>query len=389
MRSSVVRHPRSLFTLGVAMSLGAIIGCGSGATEEREPTHLYTTARGGAFRVEVVVKHLEIPWSMAFTPDGRLLVTERPGRVRLIENGKLRPEPLLVIRDVAHVGEGGLMGLALDPQFAQNRFVYLAYTYRGPDGLANRVVRYREASGHLTDPHIVIDHIPGARFHDGCRIRFGPDGKLYITTGDAIERQLAQDVNSLAGKILRLNPDGTIPADNPFPHSPVYSYGHRNSQGIDWHPVTGDLFSTEHGPSGFDAPGGGDEVNLIEAGKNYGWPVIHHRQRKEGMVSPLLEFTPAIAPAGASFYRGHRLPEFTNDFFFATLRGRHIHRVVLKAPDYRTIAFHERLLQGEFGRLRDVVEGPDGALYFCTSNRDGRGKPHPDDDRILRIVPAS
>ncbi|RMG51946.1 MAG: PQQ-dependent sugar dehydrogenase, partial [Acidobacteria bacterium] len=283
----------------------------------------------------------------------------------------------------------GLMGLALDPQFAQNRFVYLAYTYRSPDGLANRVVRYREASGHLIDPHIIIDHIPGARFHDGCRIRFGPDGKLYITTGDAIQRQLAQELNSLAGKILRLNPDGTIPADNPFPGSPIYSYGHRNAQGIDWHPVTGDLFSTEHGPSGFDAPGGGDEVNLIEAGKNYGWPVIHHRQRREGMVSPLLEFTPAIAPAGASFYRGHRLPEFTNNFFFATLRGRHIHRVVFKAPDYRTVAFHERLLEGEFGRLRDVVEGPDGALYFCTSNRDGRGKPHPDDDRILRIVPAS
>ena len=349
---------------------------------------MYQTADGVRFRVEVVARNLEIPWSLAFAPDGRLLFTERPGRVRVIENGRLREQPLAAIPDVLHRGEGGLMGLALDPAFAQNHTLYFCYTYRNSaGGTSNRVVRYHEEAGRLVQPKTLVDNIPGAFFHNGCRLRFGPDGKLYVTTGDATEGRIAQDLNSLGGKILRINGDGNIPSDNPFPNSPVFSYGHRNSQGIDWHPTAGLLFETEHGPSGFDAPGGGDEVNIVEAGKNYGWPVIHHRDRRAGMESPLLEYTPAIAPSGAMFYRGTRFRAFKNNFFFATLRGEHLHRVVLDPADLRKVRTEERLLEEVYGRIRDLVEGPDGDLYFCTSNRDGRASPAPEDERILRILP--
>ena len=348
----------------------------------------YQTKDGFSFRVEVVVGNLEIPWALAFASDGRIFVTERPGRVQIVENGKLRPEPAGTIAEVVHIGEGGLMGLALDPQFAENHLLYMCYTARNQHGtLINRVVRYREDSGKIVEPKTIFDDIPGARFHDGCRVRFGPDQKLYVTTGDAVDRDLAPQMHSMAGKILRLNPDGTTPSDNPFPNSPIFSLGHRNPQGLDWHPMTGVAFSTEHGPSGFDGAPGGDEMNLIEAGKNYGWPMIHHQETRTGMESPLLEFTPANGPASGAFYQGDRLSEFKNNFFFGAVRGRYLYRVALKPPEYRSVESHEALLVNVFGRIREVADGPDGALYFTTSNRDGRAQPQPDDDRLLRIVP--
>ena len=212
---------------------------------------------------------------------------------------------------------------------------------------------------------------------------------LYVTTGDATDRKIAQDLQSLGGKTLRLRPDGTVPADNPFPGSPVFSYGHRNSQGLDWHPTTGHQYQTEHGPSGFDGPGGGDEVNLVEAGKNYGWPVVHHRESAAGMVSPLLEYTPAVAPSGASFARGGAMKAFGGDFFFATLRGERLIRVRFDPADPRRVVETEELFLEAYGRLRDVIFGPDGAMYVATSNRDGRGRPRPGDDRILRVVESA
>ncbi len=348
---------------------------------------VYRTQSGYAFGVEVVAQNLEIPWALAFAPDGRLFVTERPGRLRVLKEGKLHLVGTLA--EVVHIGEGGLMGLALHPRFAQNHLLYVCYTTRSQKGkLINRVVRYREEGGRLEGAQVILDHIPGARYHDGCRLRFGPDQKLYVTTGDALERGLAQKGDSLAGKILRLNDDGTIPADNPFPNSPIFTLGHRNPQGLDWHPEAGVALSTEHGPSGFDGPEGGDELNLIEAGKNYGWPEIHHREKKPGMEPPLLEFTPAIGPASGAFYLGGQLSEFQNNFFFGAVRGHHLHRVVLRPPGFRTVESHEALLVRVFGRIREVASGPDGALYFTTSNRDGRAQPQAGDDRILRMVPA-
>ncbi len=223
------------------------------------------------FQVETVAEGLDTPWDLAFAPDGRIFFTERPGRLRVIEGGRLRPEPVATIPEVVERGEGGLLGLALDPDFAGNGHLYLYHTYSGSDGgLRNRVVRYtladRAGARGLTEPRVILDDIPAAAIHNGGRIAFGPDGKLYVTTGDAAAPALAQDRDSLAGKILRLNPDGSVPDDNPFPGSPVYSYGHRNPQGLAWQPGTGQLYATEHGPSAHD------EVNLIAPGDNYGWP---------------------------------------------------------------------------------------------------------------------
>jgi glucose/arabinose dehydrogenase len=318
-----------------------------------------------------------------------MLFTERAGRVRVFENGKLRTQPLFTVPDVEPSGESGLMDISLHPQFALNHFLYLSYAYKG-DGQRVRVMRYRETGTTLAEPRVIIENLPAAQFHAGCRARFGPDGKLYVTTGDATQRELAQRLDSLAGKTLRLNDDGTVPPDNPFvgrkdARPEIWTYGNRNSQGIAWQPDTNLLFETEHGPSGFDGPGGGDEVNILERGKNYGWPVIHHQQTKEGMESPLLEYTPACAPASAMFYRGSAFPQFRANFFFGCLRGERIIRVVL---DGRRVASQENLLEKKYGRIREMEEGPDGFIYFSTSNRDGRGTPASDDDRIIRLVPV-
>ena len=342
-----------------------------------------------SFKVETVIPNLEVVWSIVWTPDGRMLFTERPGRVRIYENGKLRPQPLFVVPDVEPRGESGLMSLALHPQFASNHWVYLSYAYSS-NGQKVRVARYRETGAGLVDRKVIIENLPAAQFHAGCRLRFGPDGKLYITVGDATDRQIAQQLNSLGGKILRLNDDGSVPSDNPFvgrsdARPEIWVYGSRNSQGIDFQPGTNLLWETEHGPSTFDGPPGGDEVNIIERGKNYGWPTIHHRDTKPGMESPILEYTPACAPASGTFYRGAEFPQFKGNFFFGCLVGQRIIRVVTNG---RQVVSQENLLEGKYGRIRDIAEGPDGYIYFSTSNRDGRGSPASDDDRILRLVPV-
>jgi glucose/arabinose dehydrogenase len=348
----------------------------SGQTEE-----IFTTQDGVRFRVEVVLSNLEIPWSMAFAPDGRLFVTERPGRVRIIDAANRTTDVALTLDDTFAQGEAGALGLALDPDFSQNRLVYLYYSAALGGGRAvNRVVRYREVGGRLAEAALLIDNIPANQIHDGGRIRFGPDGLLYITTGDAAVQETAQSVTSPAGKILRLNRDGTSARDNPF-GSPVYSFGHRNPQGLDWNPETGDLWASEHGASG------NDEINVIDVGANYGWPRIQAAQTMPGMRPPVVFYNPAIAPSGASFYRGQRFPQFQNNLFAGTLRGSHLLRLRLDGPGRRVVA-QERLLDQRFGRIRDVISGPDGYLYFCTNNRDGRGSPVATDDRIARLVPA-
>ena len=388
-------HARTYTTAALACALLALAACGAARPEGGGASPTPTTQSSGAassaatgYRVETVVANLEVPWSIVFAPDGRMLFTERPGRVRVYEQGRLRPEPLAVIPDVERGSESGLMGLTLHPDFARNRLLYLAYAY-SQDGVQVRVVRFRETGAGLADRKLIIEGIPAARFHAGTRLRFGPDGKLYVTTGDAAKRELGQRLDTLAGKTLRLNDDGTVPQDNPFVGRPgarpeIWTYGHRNSQGLDFQPGTGLMFQTEHGPSGFDGPGGGDEVNVVERGKNYGWAAVHHKQTRAGMESPLLEYTPACAPASGAFYRGTALAQFKGNFFFGCLRGEGLQRVVL---DGRRVLSEERLFSREYGRIREVAEGPDGALYFSTSNRDGRGSPTADDDRIMRIVP--
>lgn len=381
---------RRLLFLLLPSSIIFVLACSSAPTGRG--TGEVESAQGGQvqFRVETVVSGLEVPWSIAFAPDGRMFITERPGRVRVFENGQLRPQPIATLEDVRSASESGLMGLALHPQFATNHLLYLSYAYAGGDGQMVRVVRYRETGDRLTERTVIIENIPAAPNHAGCRLRFGPDAKLYITTGDATDRELAQRMDSLAGKTLRLNDDGTVPPDNPFVsqqnvRAEIWSVGHRNAQGMDFQPGTNLMFQTEHGPSGFDGPGGGDEVNIVERAKNYGWPLIHHEERREGLESPLLEYTPACAPASGTFYRGSLFQQFRGNYFFGCLRGERIIRVVL---DGRRVVSQEDLLKGKYGRLREVAEGPDGAIYFSTSNKDGRGSAAKDDDRILKLVPV-
>ncbi|MBI2829812.1 MAG: PQQ-dependent sugar dehydrogenase [Chloroflexi bacterium] len=344
-----------------------------------------TSVSTPVINVETVVTDLNVPWALDSAPDGRIFLTERGGQIRVIENGRLLAEPWLTL-EVAVVGEGGLMGLALDPQFAQNHFVYVAFTYRNAQGqLRNRLARLREdpASKKGIFDKILLDGITGGSVHDGGRVKFGPDGKLYLTMGEAGNTQLAQDLTSLNGKILRLNPDGTIPPDNPIPNSPVYSYGHRNPQGLAWQPVTGRLYETEHGPSGL--PGGRDELNFIESGKNYGWPVISGDETREGMQPPVQQsgLTETWAPSGMTLVRGG---PWDGSLLFVGLRGETLYRVVLDRNNPRQVLSFERLLVGQFGRLRDVVQGPDGAIYILTNNRDGRGQPRAGDDRLLKLT---
>lgn len=344
-----------------------------------------TNEQDGAMTLEMVVSGLDTPWSIVFTSPERMLVTERSGKLRVIENGQLLPMPLHIFTEVSEQGEEGLLSLALDQEYPQNHFIYVALTYPVGGVFFDKVMRFRDTGTELVEPFVVIDQIPAAKFHAGSRIAFGPDGNLYITTGDATDKNLAQDKASLAGKILRLNKDGSIPKDNPFPNNPVWSYGHRNPQGIAWHPDNGEMYATEHGPSGFDGPGGGDEVNLIEKGANYGWPLVSHEEKQSGTEAPLITFTPAEAPASLLIYSGRAFPAWRGHLFFGALKGEGLMRLVLDESDPQKIKSYEKLKMVDFGRIRDVIEGPDGLIYFSTSNRDGRGKPSPSDDRIFRI----
>lgn len=354
--------------------------------------HVFETrTKDVKFKLETVASGLEVPWGFAWLPNNDLLFTERPGRVRIIESGKLKTEPVFIVPDVEPSSESGLMDISLHPDFAKNSFVYLAYSYN-KDGKRVKVVRYKYADGKFIEPTVIVENVPGAPNHAGMRCRFGPDGKLYVTTGDSTDWNLAQKLDSLAGKTLRLNDDGTVPQDNPFIKTPnarpeIWSYGHRNAQGLAWQPGSGLMFQTEHGPSFFEGKGsGGDEANIVERGQNLGWAEIHHTEKRDGMISPLLEYSPACAPASAMFYNGTVFPTMKGDLFFSCLRGAKIIRVTL---DGRKVAAQENLIEGNVGRIREMSEGPDGYIYFSTSNRDGRATPTKDDDRIMRMVPVN
>ena len=336
-------------------------------------------------KVETVAENLEIPWSIAWAPDGTIFFTERGGDLRVIQDGIVSEKPILSL-DVGSM-EGGLLGIALDPNYTENHYIYLYYTYNDFISTENKVVRYVESDLSLSEDKVLIDKIPGGPFHDGGRIKFGPDGKLYITTGDSGNADLSQDKNSMAGKILRINSDGSIPEDNPFFDSPIFSYGHRNPQGLDWD-ESGNLVATEHGPSGWHGVAH-DEINVIVPGANYGWPDIIGSETMDGLVTPIMNTgDDTWAPSGAEFYDGDKIPQWAGKYFVATLRGNHLHMIDFDLEKNRVIS-NQKLFDGDFGRLRDVATGPDGYLYVLTSNQDGRGVPKINDDRILRIVPLN
>jgi quinoprotein glucose dehydrogenase len=347
---------------------------------------------GDGIRVETWIENLDIPWSLIFLPDGRSLVSERSGRIRLIKDGKLMRE-LYAAVEVHHSGEGGLMGLAVHYAFPQKPFIYAMHTYKKAGALYNRVIRLKDNGDNGILDRIIIDKIPAGRNHNGGRIAFGPDGMLYITTGETFNADLAQDLNSLGGKILKITPDGDIPQDNPFKGSPIYSYGHRNPQGLAWNQDTGDLFESEHGPSGEYLLLGNDEINVISKGGNYGWPDTVGAPGKKPYIDPFIVWKKTTPPSGITFYKSDKLIKFKGDLFVATLGSEALIRVRLIHEDnkYKALRIERWFIDdnknSRFGRIRDVVEGPDGFLYFLTNNKDGRGRPREGDDRIYRIVP--
>lgn len=351
------------FVLGICVFL---FGCVS-----FQPDAPNTPPVQDTISLETVAQNLDIPWSLAFLPDGRLIFTERAGKIKILDQGVIHE-----VEGVAHLGESGLQGLAIDPDYSNNSFVYVYYTYSHGTGLSNKVSRFELKNNSMQNETVLLEGIAGNVFHDGGRIKFGPDKKLYIATGDAGTEALSQNKGSLAGKILRINTDGTAPLDNPFGNE-VFSLGHRNIQGFDWHPVTKELFATEHGPSMHD------EVNIIEKGNNYGWPekLCNSGNSVSGFVEAIVCFDAwTMAPSGAAFYNGDKLP--LNDYFlYAGLRGEQLR--ALKYENGRVVS-DEKILDG-IGRIRDVILGPDGYLYIATNNTDGRGTPQIGDDKIYKL----
>jgi glucose/arabinose dehydrogenase len=335
-----------------------------------------------AFTPVTVARGLEHPWGLAFLPDGRILVTERAGRLRIVNaDGTLDPKPVEGLPNIAQRGQGGLLDVAPHPKFAENGLVYLSYNGPGPGGHGTEVARGKLSGHRLENVEVIFRLEPksGAGRHFGSRLVFDRSGLLYVTLGDRGEQERAQKLDDLAGKIVRIRDDGSIPADNPFVNRPgarpeIYSLGNRNVQGAALHPVTGELWANEHGPQG------GDEVNVIRAGRNYGWPVITYGVEygigtkigegtaKPGMEQPLHQWTPSIAPSGMAFYTGDRFPEWQGDVFVGALKYQMLVR--LRFDGERFIE-EERLLEGRLGRIRAVQQGPDGKLYLLTDSSDG------------------
>ena len=324
-------------------------------------TVIYTQTNAVEYKDYVVVDNLDTPWSIDFLPNGNIIFTERPGKIKIFNGDTVKVIGQL---EVTEVSESGLLGVAVDPDFAKNNFIYLYYTYNQADNSYNRISRFHFDS-EIRQEEILIDNIPFAKYHDGGRIKFGPDNKLYITTGDALKPNSAQDINSLAGKILRINKDGSIPKDNPFDNY-IYSYGHRNSQGLAWHKDK--LFASEHGPFRHD------EINMIVKGGNYGWPATCEEQDKQTR-KPLkcyLDFT--LAPSGITFFR--------NKLYIACLRGKQLREITF-TDDYKIK--DERVILDNVGRIRTVVKN-DSALFIATNNRDGRGNPGKYDDKLIKLI---
>jgi glucose/arabinose dehydrogenase len=347
------------------------------APEDTQAPQPRGSAEAGPVEVEttVLATGLEAPWDLVFTPNGEALVSERDSSRLLSVDSSGNVEELQRLPENG-TGEGGLLGIALSPNYESDGYIYAYYT----TDTDNRVARFRLGE----EPEPIMTGIPVLTYHNGGRIDFGPDGNLYVGTGDAGDTSTSQDLSSLGGKILRVTPDGDVPADNPFPNSPVYSYGHRNVQGLAWN-ENGQLYATEFGQNRYD------EVNRILPGGNYGWPEVEGEGgffASGEYIDPIATWaTSEASPSGAEILKNGAIPQWEGNFFMATLRGQRLYRLALDPSG--AVTEQEALLSGQAGRLRHVVQAPDGSLWVLTSNRDGRGTPVADDDRILRLAPAN
>jgi glucose/arabinose dehydrogenase len=365
----------ALAAAGVA---AVLVGC-SQRTDAQAPGEAVSSEQA-RFGVVPVVTGLEHPWGMAFLPGDEILVTERDGRLRIVRAGVLDLEPIAGVPEVYASGQGGLLDVAPDPDFAANRVIYLSYAAEGDGGNSTRVARAILGDGRLEDLRVIFTAEPLVRSskHFGSRLAFDAEGHLLITVGERGERDRAQDLADMNGSVIRLNPDGSVPEDNPFvgtagARPEIFSYGHRNAQGLAIHPETGVPWLHEHGARG------GDEVNVVRPGVNYGWPVITYGidysgapigegTHKEGMAQPVHYWVPSIAPSGMAFYQGDAFPEWQGDLFVGALRAELLVRLEL---DGERVVAEERLLEGALGRIRDVEVGPDGYLYLLTDEPDG------------------
>ncbi|HJJ22098.1 MAG TPA: PQQ-dependent sugar dehydrogenase [Nitrosopumilus sp.] len=329
------------------------------------------TSNSESDSVSILAENLDKPRAIAISGD-RIFVTEQDGFIRVVQDNTLLESPLATFR-TASVFDGGLLGITLHPDFPNNHYIYVFLTYEENGNLWNKILRITESENKLQDAETVFDKIPGSSFTNGGFIKFGPDGKLYVGTGTISDSShLPQDLDSLSGKILRLNDDGTIPDDNPFSDSPVYSLGHRNPQGMTWDD-DGNLFVAEFGPEK------NDEINLIQAGKNYGWPE-QQCSGDDNFENAILCYDPSIEPGGILFYSGDKL-DFESPFIMASMRAANLYQL-----DFEEGLSSQKSILSGIGRVRDVVQGPDGSLYVITSNTDGKGFPDRMDDKLLRIL---
>ena len=323
--------------------------------------------------IEILATNLEKPWSIDLA-DERIFISEKRGTIRVIDSGELLEQPLVTLR-TADVFDGGLLGITLHPDFAQNHILYAYYTYNEQGELWNKVIQIKESNNKIVEAKTILDKIPGSSFSNGGIIKFGPDLKLYIGTGVVSDlTHESQNLESLEGKILRLNDDGSVPDDNPFEDSPVFSYGHRNPKGMAWD-SSENFYVTELGPTK------NDEINLIIAGKNYGWPDVECYSTNVEFVNPLKCFDPSLEPGGIIFYSGDKL-DLENFMILASQKASNLYKVEL---DENGMNLDGNILSG-VGRIRDVAQGPDGYLYVITSNTDGKAFPSDDDDKLLRIM---
>jgi glucose/arabinose dehydrogenase len=355
-----------------------LTGC-VGASAAPPPDRVFETEQA-RFRVVEVAGGLENPWGMAFLPDGRLLVTERSGRLRMVRDGALEAAPITGLPAIYVAGQGGLLDVIVDPSFADNRLIYLSYAHVDERGTTTRVMRARLEGSTLSQQQVIFSGEPPSpgRGHFGSRLAIGADGYLYVTMGERMEKPRAQRLDDDGGKVLRIATDGSVPADNPFvgdeaARPEIWSYGHRNPQGLAFRPGTDQLWEQEHGAQG------GDEINLVRKGANYGWPVITHGidydgstigegSAKPGMEQPVHYWVPSIAPSGMAFYDGAAFPEWQGDLFVGALKSRLLSRLEM---DGDRIVAEERMLEGDLGRVRDVEVGPDGFLYLATDQDPG------------------
>jgi glucose/arabinose dehydrogenase len=338
-----------------------------------------------------MVTGLNTPWEVAILPGGDWLVTERPGRLRLVQRGSLLPTPVMTVTTVQS-GEGGLLGLALDPQFSRNSYIYVFYTNPSGANYFNRVQRYTISPDHATATPgpVLIDNIAWNSVHNGGRIKFGPDGNLYISTGEGADPTLPENAASLNGKILRITSSGAVPADNPQAGNPWYIKGLRNPEAFDWLDSS-TLVIADNGPTGeYEGRTGGDKVLIAQKGDDLGWPTIWHCETQAGLVSPILTWMDAFPPGGVLVYKGNGIPGWNGNVLVASHGAEQLRRIVLGAND--SVAAHEGYLMGSFlpsgpslGRLRTVFQGPGGELYVTTSNCDSRGSCPDSQDGIYQI----